>query len=373
MKSSDSYDRSIQMNLGRESSKEKWSIEAKKHGLIFLCKDAERENNAWYKFVECGHIKSINISDVKRGKFSCKECREDKYAELCKLKNIEYIGKFTRDNQTIIKGKCNICSSVNEYRASSITHHDSTICTTCQTNKWKDVAEKYGFTWIKRFDSTYHILQCNECGVNSPYRMSDVYKGEMACVCKSLAYLEELKSWGRSRGFELVKKIDHSWSIYKCVTCSTERKFQHQAMRTGNVSCHECKGDLSHGQRLLEDYLKDKGYSIEKEVKFEDLRGINKGRLRYDIGIIENGKIICLIEYDGCQHFHPHDFGKVYNNETKEANLAYVQKHDRLKNDYAERNNIPLLRIGYNSLEWEAELKEFLNTIEEVVELPIAK
>lgn len=68
---------------------------------------------------------------------------------------------------------------------------------------------------------------------------------------------------------------------------------------------------------------------------------------RFDFAILNNNNsIVALIEYDGFQHFY-------YNNRgwnTKE-NFEKQQQTDIIKNEYAQINNIPLLRIPYTDLE----------------------
>ena len=72
---------------------------------------------------------------------------------------------------------------------------------------------------------------------------------------------------------------------------------------------------------------------------FSDLVGIGGGNLRFDFGILNKQfNLIGLIEYDG--EFH---YKKMYENDGYEN----IQIHDKLKNDYCDINNIPLLRIPY--------------------------
>lgn len=56
-----------------------------------------------------------------------------------------------------------------------------------------------------------------------------------------------------------------------------------------------------------------------------------------------------LIEYDGEQHFIPQSFG-----DTKisaELKLKTTQLHDKIKNEYCIKHNIPLIRIPYTHYE----------------------
>ena len=52
-----------------------------------------------------------------------------------------------------------------------------------------------------------------------------------------------------------------------------------------------------------------------------------------------------IIEYDGIEHFEPVNFGS--ETMTPKEAFEYVQRHDKIKNEYCERNNIGIIRIGY--------------------------
>ena len=75
--------------------------------------------------------------------------------------------------------------------------------------------------------------------------------------------------------------------------------------------------------------------------------------LRYDFCVIDNEKLF-LIECDGIQHFYP-TFGK--------KSFESTTSSDIIKDNYAKDNNIPLLRIKYNTKESvENMILEFINS-----------
>lgn len=131
---------------------------------------------------------------------------------------------------------------------------------------------------------------------------------------------------------------------------------------TSNFRCPECnnsKGEASISKYFLninfikilkEEYsildnifkLKNKYYIPQKE--FDDLIGLGGGKLSYDFYLPQYN---LLIEYDGEFHYMP--ITKYKNEPVKyaEARLKKQQEHDRLKDEYAKKNNIKLLRIPY--------------------------
>ncbi len=87
---------------------------------------------------------------------------------------------------------------------------------------------------------------------------------------------------------------------------------------------------------------------------FEECR--DKAKLPFDFLIVKNNKI-GIIEFDGRQHFVPNCFwsleeavsrGYKDTNEAAQKEFELIRKHDLLKNEFCEKNKIPLLRIKYS-------------------------
>lgn len=121
-------------------------------------------------------------------------------------------------------------------------------------------------------------------------------------------------------------------------TCGYKYEVAPKKFLYDGTRCPAC--NESRGERRIVDYLDKLGIIFEREKTFSDLKVINS--LRYDFAVYHKGELLTLIEYDGEQHFIALDFfgGEDY--------LLKTQEHDRLKNEYAEQNNIPILRIPYN-------------------------
>ena len=79
--------------------------------------------------------------------------------------------------------------------------------------------------------------------------------------------------------------------------------------------------------------------------------------LKFDFAILDdNEKLLCLIEYQGRQHY---EIGSGWSNEN---HLQRTQKHDQMKRDYCKQNNIKLVEIPYTDFD-----KIDNNYIQEVV------
>ena len=94
----------------------------------------------------------------------------------------------------------------------------------------------------------------------------------------------------------------------------------------------------SKGEHMIEKLLNEHNVNFIKEKTFKDC--VDKIKLRFDF-FIDNSY---LIEFDGRQHFE-----SIIEWGGKEA-LLETQKRDKIKNDYCNSHNIPLIRIPYTKL-----------------------
>lgn len=112
--------------------------------------------------------------------------------------------------------------------------------------------------------------------------------------------------------------------------------------------CLHC--NTSHGEKEIYSFLTNNSFIFKMQFKFKKCK--RKRSLPFDFAIFDNSEnLICLIEYDGIQHFeHIEVFGGL------EAHLD-CKRNDQIKNTYCEENNIKLIRIPY----WD------FNNIEEIL------
>lgn len=99
---------------------------------------------------------------------------------------------------------------------------------------------------------------------------------------------------------------------------------------------------MSKGEEKVAKLLKKRHLFFKREVSFPDLNSLKGNQLRFDFAVYKQGKLVCLIEYDGEQHFHRVPFFQKTIMEFKQT-----QEWDRRKNSYCLRKNIPLIRIPY--------------------------
>ena len=200
---------------------------------------------------------------------------------------------------------------------------------------------------------SYWICQC-DCGNKCSIDYSSLQNGHTqscGCLRKELLSQKNIKDITNQRfGMVVAKerlnmKSHQSW-IWRCecdcgnknYLCSTEN------LLSGKIISCGCS-KKSRGEFRIEEILKFNNISYIREFSFKDLKDISY--LRFDFALINNDKIIRLIEFDGEQHFHNRKNSLWNKNGTE---FAILQKHDKMKNDYCKEHNIPLVRIPYTEV-----------------------
>ena len=143
----------------------------------------------------------------------------------------------------------------------------------------------------------------------------------------------------------------------ECKLCSHKFDRTVQWSRTSNIICPACSmkpQSLSKGEMRIKKFL-DKN-EILYEMHVRDIECKNVLPLEFDFKVYMNDNTFIYIEFDGKQHFKS---SKFYGGD---ENLDIVQKRDKIKTEYCETNNIPLLRISHSDINYtQQNLKQFLN------------
>lgn len=135
----------------------------------------------------------------------------------------------------------------------------------------------------------------------------------------------------------VIKEVESSSNIRKWLCqceCGNNTIVAGPDLKRGQVigcGCGKSIGEYNIMKCLLEN-----GILFKKEYGFKDL--YDRQQLRYDFAILdEDGNVLRLIEFDGKQH-------QDINNKWYSLDIV---RHDKMKNEYARNNNIPLVRIPY--------------------------
>lgn len=133
-----------------------------------------------------------------------------------------------------------------------------------------------------------------------------------------------------------VKDGCHMYWLCQC-ECGNLKEVASNHLKRGTVSSCGCL-KTSLGEKIIKEILEKNNIIYKEQVIFSDLTGKTRP-LRYDFGIYENGSIVRLVEFDGIQHFEQQTYFS--------HDLIATRESDEKKNEYAKKNNIPLIRIPY--------------------------
>lgn len=103
------------------------------------------------------------------------------------------------------------------------------------------------------------------------------------------------------------------------------------------------KSCRSHGERELKEIFDELNVRYMKEVKFDKCKSPKGKHLRFDFFLPDYN---LLIEYQGVHHYKP--INKYYRAQIVHRKTV---EHDKLKIQFCDKHNIPLLQIPY----WERE------------------
>ena len=152
--------------------------------------------------------------------------------------------------------------------------------------------------------------------------------GELLVLERALDKEQEFKKNG-------TKKVHPIW---KCqCSCGNITYVRGTALKNGSIQ--SCGHIFSRGNQKILQILQENNIKYKKEyiIKY------NNKIYRYDFAILDNkNNVILLIEYDGYQHYYCDNRG--WNTQ---ENFKKQQETDKIKDEYAKINNIPLKRIPY--------------------------
>lgn len=101
-----------------------------------------------------------------------------------------------------------------------------------------------------------------------------------------------------------------------------------------NEGCPKCKS--SRGEIKIRNYLKSKYILFEEQKRFKECK--DKRSLPFDF-YLPNENL--LIEFQGEQHYRPHNFKR------SKYNFEQLKKHDNIKKEFAVNNGFCFLEISY--------------------------
>ena len=142
---------------------------------------------------------------------------------------------------------------------------------------------------------------------------------------------------GDKYDYSLVKYINSQIKVK--IMCPEHGVFE---MKPNNhlsgQSCPQCKSK-SFGEKQILKWLTNNTIKFKTQKVFDDCK--NQRQLPFDFYLPDYNM---LIEYDGKQHYEPIEYmgGKF--------GFEYRKQNDKIKSEFAEKNDINLLRISYKEV-----------------------
>ena len=178
------------------------------------------------------------------------------------------------------------------------------------------------------------LCQC-DCGNTVVVRTEYLRSGHTkscGCACGRIDIIGN-----RYGKLVVLEKIEGGKHLCQC-DCGNTTIVETCNLKNGNTQSCGCL--KSKGELKIISLLNELPFEYSTQYTFEDCIFESGRRASFDFAILDGGKLLCLIEYDGTQHY--------YGWNGQEGSLEQIQKRDKIKDKYCQEHNIRLVRIKYN-------------------------
>ena len=257
--------------------------------------------------------------------------------------------------RTKISIKCIDCSIVYEQLPSNFLR-GSGVCPKCATRRMTEKQTKTHTQFLSEFKKSmgeeYTLLSkytkakdkikvkhntCNHIYLVEAQSTLRGY-GCPKCAYKSVTVdrASEVIKIKNGRDYVILNILDSNTVRIKHVACDSD--FNINVTKTKHhIRCPFCKESL--GEKVVRVFLEKHSIKFKKQYKTNKCRRVRE--LPFDFAVLLDGDVLCLIEYDGEQHF------KSVDQYGGEQGLEDTQRRDRIKDKYCINHGIPIIRIPY--------------------------
>lgn len=343
--------------------------------------------NIYTKLIICdsyGYYYFLSLQELQHNHIPCKFHINNPYTiqniklwcninqKLFKLVSEIYKGSTKNMEWKCLKDSCgdyfkSNWSAIQNGNGCGVCHGKQIGNSNCLANKRPDLASEWHPT--KNGDLTPYDVTCGsrkeiwwQCNKNPKHewkiRMADRNKGSGCPYCSGrypsdennllIANPKLCEEWNYEKNDKkpeeyLPNSMQVVWWICKDCGDIWKSNINNRHYGTGCPKCSESKGE-----KRIKEICKLYNIPFDKQYTFDNLIGVGGGLLKFDVPIFwdeEKTKLRILIEFDGEQHF------KWIKGWLSKKDFKETQHHDRLKNEYCKKNNIPLLRIKYDQFD----------------------
>lgn len=300
--------------------------------LVVIERDKSRKGTFWICKCDCGKQKSVSSKALKNGLTKSCGCLNKEI--ISKPKDLsEFIGK--RFGKLVVKERAQ------NYVAPSGQKKPRWVCQ-CDCGKEVIVTgadlrtghtKSCGCLPTKIVGSGLHDLTGERFG--------------------KLVVIERAEDYHYKSDGEI--KSAHQWRC-RC-DCGNIVVAQGGNLRNGNTTNCGCEHKSSKSEIEIMEFFTKHGIKYFREYSFDNLRNKSGNLLRFDFAILNNiGEIICLVEYQGEQHYIDCGWFGRYQREYS----------DKAKQQYCSLYNIPLYEIRFDE-NLEDSLTSLLNQIKQIL------
>ena len=224
---------------------------------------------------------------------------------------------------------------------------------------------------VKRFQEKGFVLKQSESTIKSGQRYdcedSDGYKYKISLSSlmsgnkgtNKFSFtnpyaVNNLQKWCDDNGINLTV-LEHikgkkGYFKFRCECGEEFEAYAYIVMSLTRTRCHKCVSKDSRYEIMVMEWLQENNISFEREYRIDEC----KYKRAFDFKCnTANGMV--LIEVDGAHHFGAIQW-------TDEEMFKYQKIRDKIKNDYCQSHNIPLLRLPYWLFKTDGYKKKLIQT-----------
>lgn len=278
---------------------------------------------------------------------------KDKFLCQCECSNIKSILKTN-----VLSGKSKSCGCMIGISAKKRFTHDLT-------------GKRFGKLVVlhkdeNSLDKLKWVCQC-DCGNIVSIVPSSLVSGDStSCGCYKkentsnlLSHHLEGQKFGKLTVLERIGTDIGSdgtkYSLWKCrCDCGVIKNIRGTSLISGKTK--SCGCIQSYGELTIKELLENNNVKFTTQYTFQNLVSKNNKRLKFDFALLDDkDNLICLIEYNGIQHYKENKYN---------INFVKTQREetDILKQQYCKNKNIPLYIIKYND-NIEIEIYKIISTL----------
>lgn len=270
--------------------------------------------------------------------------------------------------------RCEKCGEIRKIQYYKVTHNNYKDCPKCKPKpelKNDLTGRVFGkLTVISRVENKKQpngsekvAYKCRcECGNECVVTYSHLTSGHtVSCGCNQSENVRKYlfkdltgKRYGRLVVLNELKNVSKNNTTWLCkCDCGKLCSATTRSLNSGNKQSCGCL--VSAAEDDFTNILQEHNISYIKQFKFDECK--DKQRLPFDFAIFHNNELKMLVELNGEQHYRPYTFcGE--SKEKKIKNFENRIKKDKIKIDFCDKNNIPLLIISYKDFNKKWELFE---------------